>query len=93
MTAVSPSDVRTFLLQRLSGELSALGLAPDDVEDDFDLLLNGVLDSLGLLELVADIDARFGFQTDFEDIEVEQLGVVGPFSRYIAEHGRGSVRS
>ncbi|MBW3557933.1 MAG: acyl carrier protein [Actinobacteria bacterium] len=93
MTDISPADVRAFLLHSLSGELSALGFTPDDVDDDFDLLVQGVLDSLGLLELVVAIDERFGIETDFENIDAEQLGVVGPFSRYIAEQGRAGPAS
>jgi acyl carrier protein len=93
MSDISAADVRAFLLHRLSGELSALGFAPDDVDDDFDLLVHGVLDSLGLLELVVAIDERFEIETDFESIDAEQLGVVGPFSRYIAEQGRAGSAS
>lgn len=91
MTNVSAADVRAFVLHRLSVELSAIGITPDDVDDDFDLLVEGVLDSLGLLELTVAIDEHFGLETDFEKIDAEQFGVVGPFSSYIAEQGRAGL--
>ena len=90
MTAVSPADLRAFVLQRVSAELGAVGLAGDEVPDDFDLLAEGVVDSLGLIELVGAIEERFGLRVDFEAIAVEDMTVLGPLCRYIAAGSGGN---
>ncbi len=89
MTAVSAHEVRKFVLEHVASELDAIGLSAQDVPDDFDLLFQGALDSLGLLELVAAIEERFGVPLDFHDLDIADLGVVGPFTRYIAERSQG----
>src|SRR5712692_2322588 len=54
MSVVTPSDVRLFLLEYLRRKLEANGRGlsedlPEDLPEDCDLLLSGVIDSLGLL--------------------------------------------
>ena len=84
MTRVTSEEVRGFILQDLAVPLAELGLSPEEISDDFDLLTSGVIDSLGLLELIAGVNERFGLDIDFETLDPEGLTVVGPFSRYVA---------
>lgn len=85
MSNPSPEEVRAFLLNWVSAPLSALDLAPDRVTDRFDLLAEGIIDSLGLVEMIAAIEAQFDVELDLEELDVDDLGVVGPFSRYVAD--------
>ena len=84
MTRVSAEEVQSFVLARFSEPLRAKRLAPADVPDDFDLLTEGVIDSLGILELYSEIEVRFGFDVDFEDLDASDLTRVGSLSRYVA---------
>ncbi len=83
MTA--PDSVRAFLVAHVSDRLAAIGVDPEHVTDDLDLVAEGVLDSLGLIELIAAMEARFGVELDFEGLDAGSFGVVGPFSRHISE--------
>ena len=56
-----------------------------EVPDEFDLRAEGVVDSLGFIELVSEIEARLGCQIDFDGLDSELLTRVGPLARYIAE--------
>lgn len=86
MSAVTETEVRTFLLGHLEEQLAAEGSAlPEDISDDYDLLLSGLVDSLGLLELTAALSDYVGGDLDFEALEAEQLTVVGPLCRFVAE--------
>lgn len=85
MSSPSPTEVRDFLLNRVSGPLSALGLTPEEVTDRFDLLAEGVIDSLGLVQMIVAVETQFRVELDLEELAVEDLGVIGPFSRYVAE--------
>lgn len=54
------------------------------VSDNFDMLAEGVIDSLGFLELIVELESRLGVEIDLSDMNPEQLARVGPLSRYIA---------
>jgi len=84
MTEVSVKAVRDLLLAHLEEPLAALGLKSTDVPDDFDLLTEGVIDSLGIVQMIAALDAHFGVAIDLEEFDPEQLTVIGPLCRYVA---------
>lgn len=60
----------------MKGKAGAVG-----VEDD--LLASGVLDSLGILQLVAFIDDRLGIQVPDEDVVYENFHSVRSLSEYL----------
>jgi acyl carrier protein len=77
--------VRDFILETFDGELRARALQSDDVPDDFDLLLEGVIDSLGMLELIGALEERFGVRIELEEMDPDHVTVVGPLSEYVAD--------
>ncbi len=86
MSVVSPDDVRRFLIDFIQKRLAAQGEDPlNELSDDCDLLLSGVIDSLGLLELVTAVNEHYGREIDFEDLDPDQMTIVGPFCDFVAE--------
>ncbi len=83
MNGASPEEVKAFLAQQFADELAATGRA-GELPDDFDLLIEGVMDSLGLLELVSALEQRFGVALDLEELDAEDLTKVGPIARVVA---------
>jgi acyl carrier protein len=84
MMVVSPEEVRGVVLDRLSAALAAKGLEPRDVPYDFDLLMEGIIDSLGIVELITDVQQFFSIEVDFDGLAPEELTIIGPLCRYIA---------
>ena len=60
------------------------GYSIQDIPDDFDLLTKGVIDSLGFLEMILALQEKFDVELDFEEINPEELSVVGPLCQYVA---------
>jgi acyl carrier protein len=89
--SVSAHDVRAALLDELSEPLAAIGLDAGSVPDDFDLLVEGVIDSFGILELVSALEARYLTTLDFSELPVSDLTVVGPLSEHIAAQIRAAA--
>lgn len=87
MKDVTLSNIRQFLLVKYLEPVEALGLTPADLPDDFDLLLNGVIDSLGILEMMSAIEEEFQIKLDLADLDAEEITILGPLSRYVAERG------
>ncbi len=86
MSAFSPDDVRMFLTGFIQKRLSAQGQdLPNHLSDDCDLLLSGVIDSLGLLELVTALNQHYGREIDFEALDPEKMTIIGPLCRYVSE--------
>jgi len=86
MSVVTAADVRIFLSEFLQKKLEGqTGDVPADLPDDYDLLLSGTIDSIGLLELVTATSEHFGREIDFDGLDAEQMTVVGPFCRYVSE--------
>ena len=76
-------QIRSFFLEQIATQLAAAGISPNAVTDDFDLLSEGVVDSLGLLELIGAFEERFGVEVDMEGLSVDEITAVGPFCRSI----------
>lgn len=87
-TPVSEEDVREIVTAAVNAQLAGVGLEKQALPDDLDLLSSGVIDSFGLLELIGAVEDRLGIEIDFEQLDAEQLTVVGPFCRYVAEAAR-----
>ena len=86
MNTVTSEDVRRFLKEYLTEKLATQGREiPPELDDQCDLLLSGIIDSLGLLELITAIQQYCGREIDFEPLDPEQMTIVGPLCRFVSE--------
>jgi acyl carrier protein len=53
---------------------------------DTDLLATGILDSLQFVELLLQLERRFGLRLRIEDIDLEDLRTLGRIARLMASH-------
>ena len=89
MSGITSSEVRLFLTDYLERKLAADGRAGfGELQEDCDLLLSGMIDSIGLLELVSALQNFAGREIDFEVLEPEQMTIVGPLCKFVAEQTR-----
>ena len=56
-----------------------------NLDQDQDLLGAGVIDSLGILRMVAFMEEQFGVQVPDEDVVFENFQSIGAMARYIAQ--------
>jgi acyl carrier protein len=86
MRATTVKDVRMFLESYLTEKLREQGRdMPVDLPDDCDLLLSGIIDSVGLLELISAVQKYCDREIDFEELDPESMTVLGPLCRYISK--------
>ena len=93
MNRITPDQVREFLLTKYITPIRELGLDPSMVGDDFDFLLRGVIDSFGILTMITSIEDEFHILLDMERLDAEQITILGPLSRYVAEQSRRGDQS
>ena len=88
MSAITFDQVRALVLSRLQASIVATGLRSEEINDDLDMLTEGLIDSMGVVELINTIELYFGVAVDFAELDSESLTIIGPFCRYIAEKSR-----
>jgi acyl carrier protein len=81
--------VETFLMHRLSnqGRDTSIVLA-----EECDLLLSGLIDSLGVLELLTALGNQCGKDIDFETLDPEEMTIVGPLCRFVSAQSTTSYQ-
>ncbi len=87
MTTIDPREVKIFLMELYSDSFEAIGMTEEQVPDSFDLMLEGIIDSLGVLELVTAVEEKFQINLDLDSIDPEDLTRIGPFADFVAKHG------
>jgi D-alanine--poly(phosphoribitol) ligase subunit 2 len=60
---------------------------------DTDLLETGVLDSLQFVELLLQLEQRFGFRVKVEDINLDDLRTLARIARLVAGNGGATATS
>ena len=82
---MTKAEVRGVLVNHIGTQLLAQGrdISSEQLDDDSDLLLSGLIDSLGLLELTAALDEYCGFELDYDTLEPEQMTIVGPLCDFV----------
>jgi acyl carrier protein len=83
---LNPAEVKRFICEIYHEPLTKRGYTLENVPDQLDLLTDGVIDSLGILELISNLENRFQISIDLEDLPAEQLTVLWPLSHHIAKH-------
>jgi acyl carrier protein len=84
MSRISATEVRGYIVSYLSKKMESSGRTFDgDPSDDFDLLKEGIIDSLGMLDLITHIERHFGLEVDFEGLNPEEMTIIGPLCRYV----------
>ena len=89
---VTPGSVRNFLLNRYSEPIAALGLSSAELPDEFDFLLNGIIDSFGLLEMLSAIEDEFQIKLDLAALDAEQITILGPLAQYVTDNAVAGSR-
>jgi acyl carrier protein len=59
-------------------------MVPATIPEECDLRAEGLIDSLGFVQLVAHLEQALGYELDLSDLAPEDLTVFGPLAVYIA---------
>ena len=85
MTQATESDAAIRAQLRSFVEDNFLYMQPDLVlDDEDDLLERGVVDSLGFVELVDEVQARYGIEVQDVEITEENFGSIAAIARFVA---------
>lgn len=85
MPDLSAERMKALILACVERQHGVETLETREIPDDFNLLAEGVIDSLGFVQLIAELEQELGTPLDFGDLDPEELTVVGPLSRYLSQ--------
>ena len=77
-------DRKTILMEYIKNDIMRNRNAKLSEEDD--LLSSGILDSLGILQMVAFVDKTFGIQVPDEDVVFENFQSVSSLVSYLQQY-------
>lgn len=60
------TELRALVQEKLGTRSRRLGLDGSALKDDFDLVRSGLLDSLGFVDLITDLEGAVGRQVELE---------------------------
>jgi acyl carrier protein len=76
---MSPDDnrARALILELLGPSMKRADLCADDLDDSFNVVDAGLLDSIGFMELLAQVEQRRGVPLDLYDADPDRLTTLG----------------
>lgn len=78
--------IRVFI-----GEQIVQDVAPDEIPHDYDLVENGILDSLALVRLIAWIGETFGIPVDDLDLAPDDFRTMAAIRDFVERHEAGEA--
>jgi len=81
-------ETQTILMRYIKDELLRGRMNDLDAEDD--LLSSGVINSLGILQLVSFVEKRMGIEIPDEDVVYENFHSVAALTNYLQDYEQGS---
>jgi len=79
-----PASIKLLIASILSRTLGARGMSTTDLQDDLDLRAQGLVDSLGFMQLIAALEARLERPIDLAELDPDHLTKVGSLAQHIA---------
>jgi acyl carrier protein len=62
------------------------------LDDNDSLLGSGIIDSMGVMEVIAFIETEFGVEVGDEDVTEENLGTIRAISKYVVARAEAAAK-
>jgi acyl carrier protein len=73
------AQMREFVLSSIKEKLDLLGIDASQINDDTSLTDSGIVDSMGFVELVGNVEDKFGYEIDLDEFDPEEFTTLGGF--------------
>ncbi len=73
-------DLRRYIIDDLGWSGRA-----EDLTDDYPLIDNDVIDSMGIFELIEMLENRYGIEIDQDEIVVDNFGSIARIARLVSD--------
>lgn len=87
------AEVRGLILAACGPALTDFGITSANAPGDLDLRGSGMIDSLGFVEVIVELEEKLEIEIDLEDLDPEQITVLDPLATYVAGLLEGTAGS
>ena len=81
-------EVKEFVIDHLQKNMLKLNIVAHEIDDSFNFIESGVIDSMGFLELITEVEKRFKIEIDFEDYDPSEFTYLYGFVNCISRSKR-----
>jgi|ETN02SMinimDraft_2_1059926.scaffolds.fasta_scaffold37525_1 acyl carrier protein len=81
-------EVKEFVIDHLQKNMLKLNIVAHEIDDSFNFIESGVVDSMGFLELITRVEKRFKIEIDFEDYDPSEFTYLYGFVNCISRSKR-----
>jgi acyl carrier protein len=79
-------EIKSLLLEHIGERLKLFGISPTELDNDFDLVKSGLLDSMTFVDLVGALEEKLKQEIDFEKVMEDERfttvsGLISLFNR------------
>ena len=64
-------------------------MSGDEINDNFDFFMSGLLDSFGFIDLLLDIERHYHVELSLDNVNPEVLSTFGSLARWLEEGTKG----
>ena len=77
--------IQKEVIKILSPNIEIAGINRDKITDEFDLISSGVIDSIGLLQLLTELEDFVGIELEFDELEADEVSEIGAICRFVSQ--------
>lgn len=87
----SIARMKAIIVSCLESQVGVWGPLGAELPDTFNFISEGVIDSFGFVQLLADLEDRLGLPVDLSSLDPDDLTVLGPLAAHLTTYGLLSI--
>lgn len=85
MTKNTYNEIKKIIIEFISDDVERSGIKIEDIQDDFDLLQSGLIDSFKFIDLISIVEERSDIEIDLAELDAEGFSTISGLINSIIE--------
>ena len=85
MTKNTYNEIKKIIIEFISDDVERSGIKIEDIQDDFDLLQSGLIDSFKFIDLISLVEERSDIEIDLAELDAEGFSTISGLINSIIE--------
>ncbi|MBF0198759.1 MAG: acyl carrier protein [Planctomycetes bacterium] len=79
------TNLRQTILKKLEPGCTQIGLQLDQVDDHDNLIELGIMDSVGFLEFISELETELGISIDFSELDPSEFSTINGLEKHLSK--------
>jgi len=85
MTKKTYNEIKKIIIDFISDDVRRSGMKIEDIQDDFDLLQSGLIDSFKFIDLISLVEEKSDIEIDLAELDAEGFATISGLINSIIE--------